>query len=290
MTVALVANIARPISSALSSAFSMDAMGKLDAYGKLGAWSPLSLFAASEVGAWYDPSDLTTMFQDRAGSIPVTADGQTVGKILDKSGRGNHAVAPTDAARPLYKTDGTYHWMQFDGVDDSLSTAAINFTATDKMSVFAGVRKNSDTTAYAAVCGLSSAPGTTNGAFEINAPAGGTTFGSYLRGTQTTGYASSGYAAPVTKIFSSIYDISGALRVNEVDARLDGVRFTTTQEGAVDAGTGNFGNHPLYIGQRGGSTLPFNGNIYSLIVRGASSTTQEITATESWVNGKTGAF
>ena len=92
-------------------------------------FTPADLFKLGEQGAWYDPSDLTTMFQDRAGTTPVTADGQTVGKILDKSGRGNHAVAPSDAARPLYKTDGTYHWLQFDGVDDSLSTAAIDFTS-----------------------------------------------------------------------------------------------------------------------------------------------------------------
>ena len=50
-------------------------------------FSPADLFASGEQGAWYDPSDLTTMFQDRAGTTPVTADGQTVGKILDKSGR-----------------------------------------------------------------------------------------------------------------------------------------------------------------------------------------------------------
>ena len=48
-------------------------------------FSPASLFASGEQGAWYDPSDLTTMFQDRAGTTPVTADGQTVGLILDKS-------------------------------------------------------------------------------------------------------------------------------------------------------------------------------------------------------------
>jgi len=66
---------------------------------------PSALFASGEQGAWYDPSDISTMFQDRAGTTPVTADGQTVGKILDKSGRGNHAVAPTDASRPIYKTN-----------------------------------------------------------------------------------------------------------------------------------------------------------------------------------------
>ena len=60
-----------------------------------GAWSPFSLFAAGEQGAWYDPSDLTTLFQDAAGTTPVTAVEQRVGLMLDKSGRGNHAFQAT---------------------------------------------------------------------------------------------------------------------------------------------------------------------------------------------------
>lgn len=36
-------------------------------------------------GVWYDPSDLSTLFQDSAGATPVTAAGQPVGLILDKS-------------------------------------------------------------------------------------------------------------------------------------------------------------------------------------------------------------
>lgn len=43
------------------------------------------LFANGEQGFWYDPNDLTTMFQDAAGIIPVTAAGQPVGLRLDKS-------------------------------------------------------------------------------------------------------------------------------------------------------------------------------------------------------------
>lgn len=50
-----------------------------------GGWSPLALFAAGEVGVWYDPSDLSTLFQDSAGTTPVTALGQPVGLMLDKS-------------------------------------------------------------------------------------------------------------------------------------------------------------------------------------------------------------
>ena len=67
-------------------------------------FSPLSLFAASEPGVWYDPSDLTTMFQDTAGTTPVTTPGQTVARINDKSGRGNNATQATAASRPTYGT------------------------------------------------------------------------------------------------------------------------------------------------------------------------------------------
>lgn len=43
------------------------------------------LFANGEEGFWYDPDDLSTMYQDAAGTVPVTAAGQAVGLMLDKS-------------------------------------------------------------------------------------------------------------------------------------------------------------------------------------------------------------
>jgi hypothetical protein len=48
-------------------------------------FTPLDLFQSGEQGLWYDPSDLTTLFQDSAGTTPVTADGDPVGLMLDKS-------------------------------------------------------------------------------------------------------------------------------------------------------------------------------------------------------------
>ena len=50
-----------------------------------GAFSPARLFASGEEGAWYDPSDLSTLFQDSLGTTPVTTAGQPVGLMLDKS-------------------------------------------------------------------------------------------------------------------------------------------------------------------------------------------------------------
>lgn len=43
------------------------------------------LFANNEQGFFYDPNDLSTMYQDAAGNIPVTDAGQPVGLMLDKS-------------------------------------------------------------------------------------------------------------------------------------------------------------------------------------------------------------
>lgn len=48
-------------------------------------FDPASLFAQGEQGVWYDPSDFSTLFQDSAGTTPVTAVEQPVGLMLDKS-------------------------------------------------------------------------------------------------------------------------------------------------------------------------------------------------------------
>lgn len=45
----------------------------------------LKLFSNNEQGFFYDTNDLSTMYQDAAGTVPVTAVGQPVGLALDKS-------------------------------------------------------------------------------------------------------------------------------------------------------------------------------------------------------------
>ena len=82
------------------------------------------LFSNGEQGFFYDPNDLSTMFQDAARTVPVTGAGQPVGFVLDKSGRGNHASQTTSASRPILRQNavtGAYY-LEFDGVDDRLTT------------------------------------------------------------------------------------------------------------------------------------------------------------------------
>jgi hypothetical protein len=72
-----------------------------------------------------------------------------------------------------------------------------------------------------------------------------------------------------------------------VKLRLNGSDIQTVTS---DQGTGNYGNYPIYIGRRGGTTLPFNGRLYGLIVRGAASSDAQIVAAERYMNFKTGAY
>ena len=46
---------------------------------------PLSLFSSGAAGAWYDPSDFSTLYQTSTGTTPVTAVEQPVGLMLDRS-------------------------------------------------------------------------------------------------------------------------------------------------------------------------------------------------------------
>jgi len=80
------------------------------------------LFTNGEQGFYYDPNDLSTMYQDVAGTIPVTAVGQTVARINDKSGNGHHLVQATVSRQPkLIQDSVTFKYgLLWDGVDDHM--------------------------------------------------------------------------------------------------------------------------------------------------------------------------
>lgn len=89
-------------------------------YQFVGVWTPQALIDTNELKVWLDPSDLSTMYQDSGETTPVTADGQPVGLIKDKSGNNYHASQSVAAARPIYRTDGVLHWLDFNGTSQYL--------------------------------------------------------------------------------------------------------------------------------------------------------------------------
>lgn len=250
-------------------------------------WSPRALFANGEQGAWYDPSDLSTLYQDSAGTTPVTALGQPVGLMLDKSGRGNHASQPTATARPTLQADASGRkYLQFDGVDDFLVTAAIDFTGTDKMSVVAGCKADSATEG----CYVGLGTDHTSAGFYL----GLSTASFQVSATPLTAREYRYFSPPpssASHVTSAVINRSGAdanlrIPVRRVDAVDDSGTPTTVGTGT----SGVFGANPLHIGRRWGaaSPIPFNGRIYSLLVRGALSTAAQIAAAERYAAVKTG--
>jgi hypothetical protein len=185
-----------------------------------------------------------------------------------------------------YDTSGFPLYLAFDGVDDSLATASVDFSATDKMSVFAGVRKLSDA-ADGMVYQMGDASALQSGAFELTAPGSSTVtkFQFLSRGTVNAipFTTSTTYNAPYTGVIAGLGDISG----DAATLRINGAQIAQI---LTDQGTGNYGNYPLYIGRRAGTSLPYNGRLYSLIVRGASTNADQLARTETWVNNITKAY
>jgi hypothetical protein len=161
----------------------------------------------------------------------------------------------------------------------STATAFQNI-GTDKVSVFTGVTKLSDATKYAVVAELGVR--STAGSFGLYAPSFAD--GSYSLASQGTLVVEAiqgfGFVPPVTNVVSGLSDIGSDITT----VRVNGTSVTNTG----DQGTGNFGAYVLYIGRRNNASLPLNGRITQLIVRGALSDTATVAQTERFVAGKTG--
>lgn len=210
-----------------------------------------------------------------AGSTPVTITGLSVEKVL-----GNHAIQQTSAKRPTLRQAGSLYYLEFDGAQGLKTPLTVDFTGTDSMSVFSGVRKELD--ASENIAELSANVGGNTGAFRLSSNINGQwRYGS--RGDDFVKNATAtGYAAPSTNVVTGISDISDNVSRIRVD---DDFTFTNTG----DQGAGNYGNYDLNIGARNNAGgLQLNGFIYGLIVRGATSSSKEIDSTEAYMAAKSG--
>lgn len=254
----------------------------------LDVYDPTNLFSSGQKGVWFDASDRSTLFQDRAGTTPVTAIGQYVGKWLDKSGNNNHATASADdTSRPTWQIDaeGNYNVTFTRTPATQLITPSIDFTGTDKLMVCIGLHVIESGSAGVAL-ELGASVASVNGSFSIGAPSSTADHSVNLRGTATLN-ARVANVVDGDDIITGIFDISQATKELELIPRLNYVQLTGSQITwtGTDAGTGNFSNLPLYIGSEGASkTLPFGGKIYQIVVRGAAPTGSQVYATENFID------
>jgi hypothetical protein len=225
-------------------------------------FTPASLFPAA--GAYYDPSDFSTMFQDQAGTTPVTATGQPVGKINDKSGNSHHLLmTATAGTAPLLQQASGRYYLQFDGVDDYLQSLAWTSipqpldrvcavqldTWVINRYIFDGgvadqliLRQNGVTPELAIYAGIAAA---NNNADTLGAPV----------------------------VVTERYDTTDSLTVQAT---------TTTGDAGAQALTG------LTVGGRNGNAANCPVKVFGIIVR-SQMTAAQLANAQAWLRGKSGA-
>lgn len=243
------------------------------------------LFLALEQGVWFDSSDLSTMFQDSAGTVPVTAVGQPIGKWLDKSGNFHHAVQVTPANRPILAMDDTGHYYVAFAGTTYLVTNTVDFTGVAQMSGFASVRRS----VFAASADNNSiiALGAGDNTGELELAYFGNRPLLYRRGNGDIGATEASATVnnqPVLLSFGIDLPQVTALtevpyfRVNQQDSRFG------TVYGAADTGGGNFRAAALTVGNG------LTGRLYGLILRGAASDAAQVADAESYLISKSFYF
>jgi hypothetical protein len=97
------------------------------------------------------------------------------------------------------------------------------------------------------------------------------------------------YPAADSRVLTASFDIAGATNPDEQKLRINGASQTIIFAGAGPAGGGSFTAQPCYIGARNaGSSLFFNGDIFCLGARGATTTDATISKTEGYINSRMG--
>lgn len=170
----------------------------------------------------------------------------------------------------------------YNGVDQSFLTQSVDFSATDEMTVWTGLRKLSDAASATLVEFSADADGN-NGAFAVYAPrVAAATVDYRTRGTTTVSLTDGATSpSPTTLVFVGASDISADSTI----VRKNGVQVNTSSS---DQGTGNYGNYPLYFGRRNNTFLPYNGYEFGTIIRGKTTPTSQINIFEQWMARRTG--
>lgn len=374
---------------------------------RLDSFNPALLFAGGEQGTWFDPQDLSTMYQDSAGTTPVTAVGQPVGMMLDKrlgavrgaerlvngdfsagtsgwtpanatfsvaSGQatitnsgaieatisqavitagtwyevtgerisatgasggvnvggvripftadgafryvalaasggvaiftnsavaghsvvvdnisvkaipGNHRTQATAASRPTLRQDASgFHYLEYDGVDDSMATGSVDFSTTDKMTVWAGVQRATDLSQCIVEHGTGASAATTS--FNLFVPGAARFQAALYDGALASTANGALAAAPQAAVLTMQGDFAAASAATQLILRSNGAAAAT---GGTLLAAANFGNRVLNFGRRNAASAPLNGREYQTIIRGAATSDSQIARVERFVAARMG--
>ncbi len=187
----------------------------------------------------------------------------------------------TAANRPLYKTSGGLHWLQFDGTNDHLlgNSLASIWSGTDNASTF---------------CAGWISSGATGTLFSVHASGTSTPLVEYATFSSTTSVV----MPQKRDDASTLKNTSSSTAVNAVNVMtssdtgiLSSVRKNAVAINSVDVDVGAITLDIATVGAQrraGVVSAPLNGNIYFLLMRGAVTTGATLNAVERFAAKKSG--
>ena len=245
------------------------------------AFDPSTLFTNGVKGAVYDFSDATQLSQDNLGQTPVTSVTQTVGRVNDLSGNGNHLLQATSGARPTYMADNGAYGVKLDGTNDFLSTASFGLTDTAGITVLIAARQIGSGTSVVV------SHGRLNGAAGIemlyNNSVNALSAGAH-DGTNYLANAAPVRAAPTSYVATALYSTAGLTNAERISVKIDGIDVTENQiasSGTIN--TGIYSTQTLYVGARSGTSLFNSMEIYGLLIINRILTASELSNVTNWM-------
>ena len=255
-----------------------------------GAFHPRDLFIAAERGNVWDPSDIATLFQNVAGTTPVTAAGQTVGYVTDTSPNlSNYNAAGDNTTRPTYQVDSDGKgYLNFDGVNDVLYAAPFTASPTNaRYTIIVGLYSTTTTTKVMLSCQSSTAA---NPLIQpLNGNSTGGVYGSLRNdsASSSTGFPTlAAFYNNVKRVATTYYSGPGQpWRIRDAATRPAGGGFGNYTGGNSSPTAMNYTVDRSALGAIAGATPGafFAGRIYAGCVINRVLTDAEIKNLEDWV-------
>jgi len=223
-----------------------------------------------------DVSDLSSMFQDDAGTIPVTADGQLVRKMIDTSS-GTVWTRPSGATESFIFRDMVgIRWLEKTGPAATLETPFSAAVSAPAFSAFLAVNANS-TGNFPNILGVS--PAATGISLILN---------STLRQLRPAAYQPSGVKVISGSVVPLNTNISLGIVYNRAALTLDGyingvqnITVAVANENLVPATS-----HQLLIGNVTDPLRSFDGKFFGLVMMAAAPTAQQLADIQKWLDAR----
>jgi hypothetical protein len=229
-----------------------------------------NLFAVNQKGLAYNFQDISTLWQDTAGTIPITDADQLVARVDDLSGNNNHIIQTDVSKRPQLKQDAQGFYLWFDGTKSMYSASTVDFN--DLLNFTALCRFTKEENSIGCILESSVSINSNTGTFSIFQESNNISLNN-----AGSGYNSAQVALDNDSLFVGAVKVLENPKINMM--RVNGV--DKTQTNILNQSSQALLNHNIYVGARGGTSLFLTSKVRALAFLGRELASSEIENIES---------